>query len=142
VVKIHLGNYLLKQMNFNISLAFDESADMTDTAHILVFIRRVMKRLSVHEDLLGLVSLCDTTRGLDVEEAVLKLLRNRVPDLPLSKLIGLTTDGALSMVGKENGALFEKHLRESNFEQDILTVHCFIHHEALCAKTLKMTHVM
>jgi len=46
-----------------------------------------------------------TTRGLDVKEAVLKLLRNRVPDLPLSKLIGLTTDGSPSMVGKENGAV-------------------------------------
>jgi len=54
------------------------------------------------------------------------------------------TDGAPSLVGKENGAvaLLKKHLRESNFEQDILTVHCFIHQEALCAKTLKMTHVM
>jgi len=44
----------------------------------------------------------------------------------------------------KNGAvaLLKKHLRELNFEQDILAVHCFIHQEALCAKTLKMTHVM
>jgi len=93
---------------------------------------------------LGLVSLHGTTRGLDVKETVLKLLRCRVPGLPLSKLIGLTTDGKPSMVGKENRAvaLLKKHLRESNFEQDILTVHCFIHREALCSKTLKMTHVM
>ena len=126
------------------SLAFDESTDMTDTAQMLVFIRGVTELLSVHEDLLGLVSLRGTTRGLDVKEAVLKLLRNRVPDLPLSKLVGLTTDGAPSMTGKENGAvaLLKKHLRESKFEQDILTVHCVIHQEALCAKTLKMTHVM
>ena len=48
------------------------------------------------------------------------------------------------MVGKEYGtvALLKKHLQESNFEQDILPVHCFIHQEALRAKTLKMTHVM
>ena len=48
------------------------------------------------------------------------------------------------MTGKENGAvsLLKKHLRESKFEQDILTVYCVIHQEALCAKTLKMTHVM
>jgi len=62
------------------SLAFDESADMTDTAQILVFIRGVTKCLSVHEDLLGLVSLRGTTRGLDVKEAVLELLHKRVPD--------------------------------------------------------------
>ena len=104
---------------------------------MLVFIRGVTESLSVHEDLLELVSLHSTTRGLDVKVAVLKLLRDRVPDLPLSKLVGLTTDGAPSMTGKENGAvsLLKKHLRESKFEQDILTVHCVIHQEALCAKT-------
>ena len=48
------------------------------------------------------------------------------------------------MTGKENDAvpLLKKHLRKSKFEQDILTVHCAIHQEAFCAKTLKMTHVM
>ena len=62
----------------------------------------------------------------------------------LSKLVVLTTDGAPSMTAKENGAvsLLKKHLRESKFEQDILTVHCVIHQEALCAKALEMTHVM
>ena len=125
------------------SLAFDESNDTTHTAKMLVFIRGVTESLSVHEDLLGLVSL-HSTRRLDVKEAVLKLLRVRVSDLPLSKLVGLTTDDAPSMTGKENGAvlLLKKHLRESKFEQDILTVHCVIDQEALCAKTLKMTHVM
>ena len=75
---------------------------------------------------------------------MLKLLHNRVPDLSLPKLVGLTTDGAPFITGKENGAvaLLKKHLLESKFEQDILTVHRFIHQEATCAKTLKMTHVM
>jgi len=49
-------------------LAFNESTDMTDIAQILVFIRGVTKYLSIHEDLLGLVSLRGTTRGLDVKE--------------------------------------------------------------------------
>ena len=64
--------------------------------------------------------------------------------MSLSKLVGLTTDGALSMIGKENGAvaLLKKHLRELKFKQNILTVYCVIHQEALCAKTLNMTHVM
>ena len=110
---------------------------------MLVFIRGVTESLSAHEDLLGLVSLHSIALGLDVKEAVLKLLRDRVPDLPLSKLIGLTTDGAPSMTGKKNGAvsLLKKHLRESKFEKDIFTVYCVIHQEALCVKTLKMTHV-
>ena len=117
---------------------------MSDTAQILVFICGITKDLSVHKDLLGLVSLCDMTRGVGIKEAALKLLHDRLPDLSLSKLIGLTTDGAPSMTGKENAAvaLLKKHLLESKFEQDILTVHCFIHQETLCVNTLKMTHVM
>ena len=126
------------------SMAFDESTDMTDTAQMLVFIRGVTEPLFVRENLLGIVSLRGTIRASDVTEAVLKLLRNRVPDLSLSKLVGLTKDGTPSITGKKDGAVapFKKHLRESKFEQDLLTVHCVIHQEILCAKTLKMTHVM
>ena len=39
-------------------------------------------------------------------------------------------------------ALLKKHLLELKFEQDIFTVHCFIHEDALFAKTPKMTHAM
>ena len=126
------------------SLAFDESTDMTDTGQMLVFIRGVTEPLFVHKDFLELVFLRGTARGLNVKEPMLKLLRNRVPELSLSKLVGLTTDGAPSMTGKENGAvaLPKKHLRESKFELDILSCRCVIHQEALCAKTLKMTHAM
>ena len=111
---------------------------MSDTAQILEFIHGVTKDLSVHEDLLGLVSLRGTTLGVDIKEVVLKLLHNRVPDLSLSKLVGLTTDGAPSITGKENGAVvfLKKHRLKSKFEQDIPTVHCFIHQEALCVKIL------
>ena len=124
-------------------LAFDESTDMTNTAQMLVFIRGVTEPLSVHEHLFGLVSLCGTAHGSDVKEVVLKLLCDRVPDLPKSKLVGLTTNGAPSMTAKENGtvALFKKRLRKSKFEQDCV-VDCVIHQEAFCAKSLKMTLVM
>ena len=71
-------------------------------------------------------------------------LHNKIPNLSLSKLVGLTTDGAASMTGKENGtvALLKKYLQESDFTQDIITLHCFIHHESLCAQSIKMTDVM
>ena len=84
---------------------------MSDTGQILVFIRGVTKDLSVHENLLGFVSLRSMTREVDIKEAVLKLLYNRIPDL-LSKLVGLTTDGAPSITGKKNCtvALLKKHL--------------------------------
>ena len=44
-------------------------------------------------------------------------LHNKIPNLSLSKLIGLTTDDAAFTAGKENGAvtLLKKYLQESNF---------------------------
>ena len=87
------------------SRAFDESTDVSDIAHILVLIRGVTKDLSVHKDFLKLVSLRGTTCGVDIKEALLKLLHNAGPDLSLSKLVGLTTNVAPSMIGKEYGAV-------------------------------------
>ena len=117
---------------------------MSDTAQLSVFIRAVAKDLSVHEDLVGLIPLHDTTLGVDIKEAVLNALHHNIPNLSLSKLIGLTTDGAASMIGKENGAaaLLKKYLQESDFTQDVVTLHCFIHQESLCAQSKTMTHVM
>ena len=53
------------------SLAFDESCDMSDTAQLSVFIRAVAKDLSVHEDLVKLITLHDITCGVYVKDAVL-----------------------------------------------------------------------
>ena len=66
------------------SLGFDERCDMSDTVQLLVFIRAVAKDLSVHEDFVVLISLHDTTRGVDIKEAVLNALHNKIPNLSLS----------------------------------------------------------
>ena len=126
------------------SLAFDESCDMSDTAQLSVLIRAVAKDLSVHEDLVGFIPLHDTTRGVDIKEAVLNALHYKIPNLSLSKLVGLTTDVAASMTGKENGAvaLLKKYLQESDLTQDVITLLCFIYQESLCARSIKMIHVM
>ena len=99
------------------SLAFDESCDMSDAAQLSVFVRAVAKDLSVHEDLVGLIPLHDTTRGIDIKKAVLNALHYKIPNLSLFKIVRLTTNGEASMTGKENGAvaLLNKYLQESNF---------------------------
>ena len=106
------------------SLAFDKSCDMSDTAQLSVFIHVVAKDFSVHEDLVGPISFHDTTRDADIKEAVLSALHYKISNLSQSKLVGLTTDGAASMIGKENGAvaLLKKHLQESDFTQDGFTL--------------------
>ena len=117
---------------------------MSDTAQLTVFIRAVAKDLLIHKNLAGLISLHDTMRGVDVKEAVVNARHNKIPNSSLSKLVGLKTDGAASMTGKENGpvAVLKKYLHESDFTLDVITLHFFIHQEFFCAQRIKMTHVM
>uniref|UniRef100_H2Y679 HAT C-terminal dimerisation domain-containing protein n=1 Tax=Ciona savignyi TaxID=51511 RepID=H2Y679_CIOSA len=55
------------------------------------------------------------------------------------KLIQLPTDGAPALIGKNNGfiALFKQSV-----DHEILTYHCLIHQEQLCAQKLNMKHLM
>ena len=98
---------------------------MSDTAQLSVFIRAIAKDLFFHKDLVELISLHDTARGVDKKETVLNALHNKIPNLSLSQLVGFTTDGAFSMTGKENGAavLLKKYLQESDFTQDAITLY-------------------
>ena len=106
------------------SLVFDKNCDTSGTAQLSVFVRAAAKDLSAYEDLVGLIPFHDTTRDVDIKEAVLNALHYKIPNLSLSKLVGLTTDGAASMTGKENGAvaLLKKYLQESDFTQDVITL--------------------
>ena len=60
--------------------------------------------------------------------------------LGLLKLVLVTTDGASAMIGKKIAALslLQKHLEDLGRNDKITKVHCFIHHEALCAKTTNL----
>ena len=104
---------------------------------------KTVGKLSVYEDLVGLIPVYDPTRGVHIKEAVLNALHYKISNLSLSKLVGLTTDGAASMIGKENGAvaLLKKYWQKSDFTRDVITLHCLIHQESRCAQSIKMTHV-
>ncbi|XP_065658838.1 general transcription factor II-I repeat domain-containing protein 2B-like [Hydra vulgaris] len=60
-------------------------------------------------------------------------------ELPEKKLCGVTTDGASAQTGKniEFIALFKKSINH-----EIISYHCIIHQEQLCAKVLEMKNVM
>nr|XP_022904403.1 general transcription factor II-I repeat domain-containing protein 2-like [Onthophagus taurus]XP_022904404.1 general transcription factor II-I repeat domain-containing protein 2-like [Onthophagus taurus] len=127
------------------SLALDETTDIKDTSQLAIFIRGVDNKLKVTEELLDLVSLKDTTTGKDIKDAVLKCAEDR--QLDLKKLIGITTDGAPSMIGKNIGAvtLICKHIEslgQNTSFLDLFICHCFLHIENLCAQSLNMSHVM
>lgn len=120
------------------SLALDESTDIQDTPQLAVFVRYVASDVTVKEELLNLVALQDTTRGIDVKNALDKILTNA--GVPLIKLVSVATDGAPSMVGKNVGLM--GLLRNDTQYPDIVPVHCIIHRESLAAKHFKFEHVM
>ncbi|GFX03595.1 hypothetical protein TNCV_2111671, partial [Trichonephila clavipes] len=101
--------------------------------------------MNITEELLELVSLKGTTTGRDIKDAVINCARSRQIDL--KNLVGIATDGALSMVGKNVGAvsLIFDHtntLGNSSNDFEMLICHCFLHLENLCAQVLNMSHMM
>uniref|UniRef100_A0A3Q3JZ16 HAT C-terminal dimerisation domain-containing protein n=1 Tax=Monopterus albus TaxID=43700 RepID=A0A3Q3JZ16_MONAL len=117
------------------SLALDESTDVTDVSQLLIFTRTIDGSFEVHEELLKLVLLHDTTRGTDIFNAVNNVARAY---RGFDKLSAVVTDGAPAMQGRHTG--FEGLLQQNRANCPIL--HCIIHQEALCARTLDFSHVM
>ena len=122
------------------SIACDESTDATDTAQLLIFLRGVDDNFCITEELLDLRSLKGTTTGKDMFEAVSDAIDQA--GLKWDKLCGITTDGAPAMTGERKGmaSMVSAKVRESGGEA--VKMHCIIHQEALCAKTIQLGDVM
>ena len=73
-----------------------------------------------------------TTRGQDIFDEVKRVLVKF--NLPEDKRSGLTTDGAPALTGKHNGFV---SLMLKSVSHEVI-IHCIIHQEQLCAKTLEM----
>ncbi|XP_075210345.1 general transcription factor II-I repeat domain-containing protein 2-like [Lycorma delicatula] len=117
------------------SLQCDESTDISDTAQLIVFVRMVFKDFTSKEELLGMISLKERTRGVDI----FKAFKNLLNDLKVSlfKLVSITTDGAAATIGCRNGfiALCQN---EDEFPA-FLSYHCIIHPQVLASKRLLNT---
>lgn len=111
-----------------LSLAIDESTDVTDNAQLLVYVRFFHKdKKELCEDLLGVTPLKTHTRGEDIYAAIKEMLRKKGIDM--KRVASVTTDGAPGMVGKEKGAV--PRMKEDN--PDLIAYHCLIHQTVLCA---------
>uniref|UniRef100_A0A803JGL7 DUF4371 domain-containing protein n=1 Tax=Xenopus tropicalis TaxID=8364 RepID=A0A803JGL7_XENTR len=120
------------------SLQFDESTDVVDTAHLNIFIRMIFKDTSIKEDLFAVLPLKGKTRGEDIYQAFKDYIQQL--NVPLHKLVSITTDGAPAMVGSKLG--FISLCRNDPAFPPFLNYHCVIHQESLCSKVIDFHHVM
>ena len=111
------------------SLQLDESTDVSGLAQLLVFIRFIQND-KIIEQLLCCLELPMRTRGEDIFRTVDCFMKEN--NLPWINCVGICTDGAPSMVGSTKG--FTALAKKEN--ENIITVHCFLHREALVAQTI------
>ncbi|XP_070256829.1 general transcription factor II-I repeat domain-containing protein 2-like [Myotis yumanensis] len=135
----HLQNSAKKLSYF--SLALDESNDVRDSAQLLIFIRGTKDYFEVTEELAALQSIKGTTTGEDIYEKVCQTVNGL--ELAWAKLANVTTDGAPSMVGSKKGVIahINQEMDKHNHSHPI-AIHCLIHQQALCSKSLKWDSVM
>lgn len=122
------------------SIACDESTDATDTAQLLIFLRGVDENFGITEELLGLKSLKGTTTAVDIFEAVSDSIDKT--GLKWDKLCGVTTDGAPAMAGARKGMASMVCAKVKETGGEAVKMHCVVHQEALCAKTVNLGDVM
>lgn len=120
------------------SIQCDESIDSSDTAQLAVFIRMVFDDFSTKEEFLTLLPLKTITRGVDIYNAVKDYFVQK--NVPVEKLVSVTTDGAPAMTGRHSG--FIAHCKADPDFPTFLNYHCIIHQQAICAKVLGFDHVM
>ena len=111
------------------ALQADESTDISGKAQLLTFIRFIYDG-QITEQFFCCKELPETTKGQDVFETLTSYLGSR--DLSWERCVGICTDGAPSMTGSLKG--FVSLVKQKN--PSVVTTHCFLHREALIAKTI------
>ncbi|XP_052002455.1 zinc finger BED domain-containing protein 5-like [Xyrauchen texanus] len=111
------------------ALQLDESTDVSNSAQLLAFIRYTFDG-KLHEEMLFCSELEGTCTGSDI----FNKLDTRLKEMRLSwdNCVGICTDGAGAMVGKNKG-LKAKVLEVA---PHVKFTHCIIHRESLASKAL------
>ncbi|CAH2003664.1 unnamed protein product [Acanthoscelides obtectus] len=102
------------------SLCLDESTDLFDISQLVIFIRTIQDDFSVAEEMLDLIPLHGTTKGTDIFEAVNKLV---------SDYRGFDKCSCIVRLLKQNSI-------------NCPMIHCIVHQESLCGKSLRQINVM
>ncbi|GFQ69753.1 general transcription factor II-I repeat domain-containing protein 2B [Trichonephila clavata] len=118
-------------------LALDESTDITYLPQLAVSICFVSPDFVIEEELLNLVTLQESTRGIDIKNALDSIVKTF--EVPFNKLVSIATDGIPAMLGKKIGLI--GLLRDDSQISQFIPIHCIIHREHLVTKYLKYTDV-
>ena len=92
------------------------------------------------KELLDLRSVKGTTTGKDMFGAVSDAIDKM--DLKWDKLCGVTTDGAPAMTGERKGVASMVCAKVRDSGGEAVKMHCIIHQEAPCAKTVQLDDVV
>ncbi|KAK9680026.1 hypothetical protein QE152_g39484 [Popillia japonica] len=103
-----------------------------------VFVRMVFGDFATKEDLLKFIPLKGHTTGQELYSHLKHIISSE--KIPISKVVGLTTDGATAMVGCDKGQV--AFCRKDESLPQFLCYHCIIHQQALCGSFLKLNNVM
>lgn len=90
------------------------------------------------EEFLTLLPLKTTMKGVDIYDAVKKYVIDK--NMPLEKLVLVTTDGAPAMTGRHTG--FVVLCRGDLDFPKFLHYTSIIHQQAMCAKVMGFDHIM
>ena len=121
---------------FNVAL--DESCDIQDKPQLAIFARSVSNNYLINEELHDIVPLKDRTRGIDVKEAMMTAFAKA--NMPIAKLIAITTDGAPAMIGSVNGLV--GLCKDDQTFPEFWNFHCIIHREQIVSKSLNLDNIM
>lgn len=126
-VEFHVNEKLKAAELF--ALQLDESTDVTGKPQVMTFVRFICDNELI-EQFLFCKDLPETTRGQDI----FNLVNNYFTTANISWkfCLSVCTDGCPSMIGHLTG--FLALVKKEN--PDIIFTHCFIHREALVAKSL------
>ncbi|XP_072380943.1 protein FAM200C-like [Diabrotica undecimpunctata] len=126
-IKNSLLNLLQKAPCYTIAL--DKSCGIVDDKQMSVFVRFLDIECQIfREEFLAILPLKGNTPREDLFKVIDELISKS--NISYNKMISLTTDGALAMIGKEKGVV--KRIRDKN--SNFITSQCIIHQAALGGK--------
>ncbi|XP_039186129.1 general transcription factor II-I repeat domain-containing protein 2-like [Crotalus tigris] len=127
---VEMAENITRQQIKDINSAVAYSIACNASKEQIALFCRYVNSAGPQEEMIELIPLKGQTRGEEIYEAVLDYLRTN--EINTTHLVSVATDGAPSMTGAQDSfvALLQKSLGRT-----LLTFHCILHQEALCAQT-------